>query len=100
MQKYIFSLIDIIAAILLVVTALRSTVVLELAVPIIILLGIRGGYYALTESKLLAILYISFAVVLALSYNALITPSVAIFFAVILFIKGIFEFLKEGLRPI
>ncbi|MBI4163499.1 MAG: hypothetical protein HY512_01435 [Candidatus Aenigmarchaeota archaeon] len=100
MQRYIFSLIDVIAAILLIVTAMRSAVVLELALPIIILLGIRGGYYAINESKLLAILYITFAVVLVLSYVALITASVAIFFAVLLFIKGIFEFLKEGLRPI
>ncbi len=99
-QIYIWALVDVIAAILIIMTSLKVSVVLELALPIMIILALRGGYYVIKESKFKAVIYIATTIVFALSYTSYITPSIAIFFAVLLFIKGIYTLTIEGLRPL
>ncbi|HLD57971.1 MAG TPA: hypothetical protein VJA47_06690 [archaeon] len=99
-QSYIWAIIDILAAVLIIVTSLKSTVLVELALPVIIILVLKGGYYVVKESKFRAIIYLAEAIVLALSYTGYIIPSIAIFFAVLLFIKGIYTLVVEGLRPL
>ncbi len=97
-QTYIWGFIDVLAAVLIIVTSLRSPVVLELALAVMIIVVLKGGYYIIKNSKFRTIIYLACAVVLALAYTGYIASSIAIFFAVILFIKGMFTLLTEGLR--
>ena len=50
-QSYIWAIIDILAAVLIIVTSLKSTVLVELALPVIIILVLKVGYYVVKESK-------------------------------------------------
>jgi len=99
-QTYIWALIDVVAAILIIISSLGSTIVLELALPVMVIIALKGGYHIVKDSKFKAIIYLATAIVLALSYAGYITPSIAIFFAAIIFIKGMFTLLTEGLRPV
>lgn len=97
-QNYIWSLVDLIAAILIITTALKFSVVLELALPVMVILALKGGYHVIKDTKFTAIIYLTSAIVLALSYTSYLMPSVAIFFSVFLFIKSSLSLVNEVFR--